>query len=109
MIPSRVAYVVKVFPKISETFIANELAELRRRGVELRVLSLEPPLAGVRHQLVAQAGLDQLTSYDVEEFRETLREFRPQLVHAHFATEPTASARAISTRRCWPNDNMPGK
>ena len=27
---SRVAYVVNVFPKLSETFIAHELAELRR-------------------------------------------------------------------------------
>jgi hypothetical protein len=35
---------VKVFPKISETFIASELAELHRRGVELRILSLQPPV-----------------------------------------------------------------
>ncbi len=31
MTPSRVAYLVNVFPKLSETFIAGELAELRRR------------------------------------------------------------------------------
>jgi Ca-activated chloride channel family protein len=33
MTPLRVAYVLRVFPKLSETFIVGELAELRRRGV----------------------------------------------------------------------------
>jgi hypothetical protein len=42
MSPQRILYVLKVFPKISETFIAEELAELRRRGIELRILSLLP-------------------------------------------------------------------
>ena len=40
----RVAYVVNTFPKLSETFIANELAELRRRGVEVLILSLRPSI-----------------------------------------------------------------
>ena len=44
----RVAYVVNVFPKLSETFIAGELAELRRRGVNLRVLSLQQPKETLR-------------------------------------------------------------
>src|SRR5437867_3039809 len=55
MIPSRVAYVVNVFPKLSETFIAGELVELRRRGVELRVLSLRRPTENLRHDIVARA------------------------------------------------------
>jgi len=32
MTPRRVAYVVNRFPKLSETFITGELAEIRRRG-----------------------------------------------------------------------------
>ena len=52
----RVAYVVNVFPKLSETFIAWELAELRRRGVEVCILSLRPPDEGRRHAFF-QAGL----------------------------------------------------
>ncbi|MFO1512645.1 MAG: hypothetical protein U1F83_06990 [Verrucomicrobiota bacterium] len=43
----RIAYVLHIFPKLSETFVAGELAELRRRGVELRILSLLPPAGGV--------------------------------------------------------------
>ena len=96
MNPSRVAYVVNVFPKLSEAFIAHELAELRRRGVELRVLSLRRPKEAIRHRFIDAANLDAVASYDPATFPATLREFRPHLVHAHFATEPAAAARALA-------------
>jgi glycosyltransferase involved in cell wall biosynthesis len=96
MTARRIAYVLKIFPKLSETFIANELAELRRRGVELRILSLLPPRDELRHDIVADAGLDGLTTYDIQKFESVLRDFRPQLLHAHFATESTAAARELA-------------
>ncbi len=34
-----------------------------------------------------------MTCYDASQFASLLRNFRPQLIHAHFATEPTAAAR----------------
>lgn len=92
----RLAYVVNVFPKLSETFIAGELAELRWRSVEVRVLSLRLPMEELCHEIVAQAGLAEHTVYDPREFRMILREFRPELLHAHFATEPTAAARELA-------------
>ena len=92
----RVAYVVNVFPKLSETFIAHELVELRRRGVEVRVISLRPPGEGPRHEFIARAGLEAVTSDEPREFATVLREFRPQLLHAHFATEPAAAARDLA-------------
>ena len=98
MSPRRIAYVVNVFPKLSETFIANELAELRRRGVELRVLSLRQPDGGLRHRFIDEAGLEHLTSRDPARFESTLREFQPQVLHAHFATEPAEAARDWSQR-----------
>src|SRR6267378_7242894 len=64
MFPRRIVYVLKVFPKLSETFIAEELAELRRRGIELRILSLLPARGGLRHDIVVSTGLEQLTSYE---------------------------------------------
>src|SRR5204862_2552118 len=96
MTPNRVAYVVNVFPKLSETFIAGELAELRRRGVSLCVLSLRQPLESLRHAFVARAGLDKTTCYDPAKFPALLREFKPQMLHAHFATEPTAAVRELA-------------
>ena len=92
----RIAYVVNVFPKLSETFIAHELAELRRRGAEVRVLSLRPPTEERRHAFIADAGLEAAARYEPAEFAALLREFRPQLLHAHFATEPAAAARELA-------------
>jgi len=93
MTPRRIAYVVNVFPKLSETFIAYELAELRRRGVELRVLSLRQPTEAIRHEIIDACGLDQLTCRDPDQFVRVLQEFQPQMIHAHFATEPAGAAR----------------
>lgn len=92
----RIAYVVNVFPKLSETFIANEMAELRQRGVEVRILSLRQPSEQLRHGIVTEAGLGQRVVYDPREFRVALREFQPEVLHAHFATEPTAAARELA-------------
>src|SRR5262249_2061776 len=92
MTPSRIAYVVKGFPKLSETCVANESIELKRRGIEVPVLALLRPAAGIRHQMIAQAGLEAITHYDPGEFRPVLEAFQPQLLHAHFATEATEQA-----------------
>ncbi len=92
MTPRRIAYVLKIFPKLSETFIANELIELRRRGMDLRILSLLPPRDGLRHEFIHDAGLEEITSYEPAEFPRVLARFRPDLLHAHFATESTAKA-----------------
>jgi glycosyltransferase involved in cell wall biosynthesis len=88
--------VVNVFPKLSETFIANELAELRRRGVHVRVLSLRRPTESLRHAFIRDAGLDEVSLHADENPVETLREFSPQVIHAHFATEPAAAARELA-------------
>src|SRR3989442_4843818 len=92
----RVAYVVNTFPKLSEPFIANELAELRRRGVEVLILSLRPPTEGLRHEIVAEAALLQRTVDDPASFSAALRKIAPDIVHAHFPTEPAAAARELA-------------
>ena len=96
MLPKRIAYVLNIFPKISETFIAGELAELRRRGVELRILSLLPPRDEPQHDIIRRAGLDQRVEYDVSKFADVIKEFQPDLIHAHFAKEATQKARELS-------------
>ena len=96
MTPLRLVYVLHIFPKLSETFVAGELAELRRRGVELRILSLLPPREVLQHEIIRRAGLTELTTYDVSKFADVIREFKPHLLHAHFATEATAKARELS-------------
>jgi glycosyltransferase involved in cell wall biosynthesis len=92
----RVAYVVNTFPKLSETFIANELAELRRRGIEALILSLRPPTEKIRHEIVTEAALLERTLDDPAGFPAALRDFAPDVVHAHFATEPAAAASELA-------------
>ena len=48
-----IAYVLKMFPRFSETFILNELLELERQGVALRIFSLKEPTDGIIHRDVA--------------------------------------------------------
>jgi glycosyltransferase involved in cell wall biosynthesis len=102
MIPRRVAYVVKHFPKFSETFIASELVELQRRDIQVCILALREPTIGLRHDFITDAGLDRATTYGVEKFADVLEKFRPDLIHAHFATEATAEARRLAARFAVP-------
>lgn len=52
--PMRVGYVLKKFPRLSETFILNEVLELQRQGVDVHVISLYPPDDGRFHAAVAE-------------------------------------------------------
>ena len=49
-----VGYLLKCFPRLSETFILNEVLELERQGVDLRVYSLNEPQEPVTHRLAAR-------------------------------------------------------
>lgn len=92
----RITYVVNVFPKFSETFIANEIAELRRRGVRVQILSRRRPDETLRHPVVTQNDLEAVTCYEPDRFESALRKFNPQLIHAHFATHATETARTLA-------------
>ena len=50
--PLRVGYVLKRFPRLSETFILNEMLALERAGIELTVFSLKRPLDEIRNELL---------------------------------------------------------
>src|SRR5262245_22277182 len=51
--PGPTGYLLKCFPRISETFILNEVLELDRQGVELRIYSMNTPQDGVTHRLAS--------------------------------------------------------
>ncbi|HSV05684.1 MAG TPA: glycosyltransferase [Candidatus Binatus sp.] len=50
----RIGYVLKVFPRLSETFVINEIRELERQDVAVHVLSLHQPPAAVPHELLRE-------------------------------------------------------
>lgn len=45
----RIAFVLKGYPRLSETFIAQEIAALERRGLEILIVSLRHPTDARRH------------------------------------------------------------
>src|SRR2546425_220783 len=73
-----VGYIVKMFPRVSETFILNEILELERQGLPLRLFSLKRPTESVVH---AQAkSVRAPIAYLPERlYREPLRILRAQL------------------------------
>ena len=73
-----VGYIVKMFPRVSETFILNEILELERQGLSLRIFSLKRPTESVVH---AQGKLVRapITYLPERIYREPLRILRAQL------------------------------
>ncbi|MCB0017394.1 MAG: glycosyltransferase family 4 protein [Anaerolineales bacterium] len=50
----KIAYILKMFPRFSETFIVNEILELERQGAEIRIYSLLKPDDGRFHASLAR-------------------------------------------------------
>jgi glycosyltransferase involved in cell wall biosynthesis len=100
----RVGVVLKGYPRLSETFIAQELRALERRGVKLALFSLRRPTDAAIHPIHAEieAGVDYLPEYLHEEPLRVLRAWRRMRVapgyraalsawRADFARDPTRS------------------
>ncbi len=54
MSEARIAYLVKTFPRLSETFILNEILGLERMGLRLHIYALRRPGAEAVHPKVAE-------------------------------------------------------
>ena len=52
--PKRVAFVLKGYPRLSESFIAQEIAALERRGLDILIVSLRRPTDGKTHPVHAE-------------------------------------------------------
>ena len=52
--PERIGYVVKMYPRFSETFIVTEILELERQGLDLTIFSLRLPVDGRFHPALAE-------------------------------------------------------
>jgi len=75
MDPPSLVVVVKGYPRVSETFIAQELAALERRGLRLLIVSLRRPYDRIRHPVHAavQAPVLYLPEYLYEAPRRVAR------------------------------------
>ncbi|RED51329.1 glycosyltransferase family 4 protein [Aestuariispira insulae] len=60
-----VAFVLKGYPRLSETFIAQEILGLEKRGLDIRIISLRHPTDKAAHTIVSeiQAPVSYLPEY----------------------------------------------
>jgi glycosyltransferase involved in cell wall biosynthesis len=74
----RIAVVVKGYPRLSETFIAQELLGLERRGLSLEIVSLRHPTDPAVHEInrALRARVRYLPEYLYEEPARLLRAWR---------------------------------
>ena len=74
----RIAVVVKGYPRLSETFIAQELLGLERRGLALTIVSLRHPTDPAVHEInrAIQAPVRYLPEYLHQEPGRVLRAWR---------------------------------
>lgn len=54
MSPERLGYVVKVYPRFSETFVVSEILAREAHGARIDVFSLRPPVDGRFHDTLAR-------------------------------------------------------
>jgi glycosyltransferase involved in cell wall biosynthesis len=96
-----VAYILKMFPRFSETFILSEILELEREGVNVRIFSLKTPNDGRTHADVARVKAP-VTYVELSRWSHAAKLVRP---HARvFAWNPARYLRVAATaiaRRRW--------
>ena len=56
----RVAFVLKGYPRLSETFIAQEIRALERRGLDILIVSLRHPTDKTVHPVHREIAADRL-------------------------------------------------
>jgi colanic acid/amylovoran biosynthesis glycosyltransferase len=92
----RVGYVLKRFPRLSQTFVLNEIAELRRQGVEVTVVARQSPDRGER----LPAGFPDVPVHYLDapgaDGVAALRKAGVEHLHAHFATWAAFAAQAMA-------------
>jgi len=59
----RIAFLTNYFPKLSETFIMNQVIGLLERGHDVQVFALEPPDEELTHEAVEAYNLQERTTY----------------------------------------------
>lgn len=59
----KIAYVLGIFPKLSESFIINEIVELIKSGHDIQIFSMELPIEHVMHEEIEKYNIIGRTHY----------------------------------------------
>lgn len=101
----KITYIVGIFPKLSETFVLNQITDLIDMGHDVEIISCSRPREQVVHESVERYGLLQRTHYLTGnqstigfELNERLVSaiFFTDIIHAHFAAIQTEIALKIA-------------
>ncbi len=87
-----VAFVLKGYPRLSETFIAQEIRGLEKLGLDIRIVSLRPPREEQRHPVHSE--IEAAVTY----LPERLREEPVRVIRAVW--------RALARPRFWQTANV---
>jgi colanic acid/amylovoran biosynthesis glycosyltransferase len=52
--PVRIGYLLRMYPRFSETFVVNEIRELERQGLDVGIIALRKPSEGLFHESVCR-------------------------------------------------------
>lgn len=78
----KIAFIVDMFPKLSETFVLNQITGLLQMGHEVRVFSRESADEGVLHPDIKEYGLVGKTVYFGDDVVETPKRKLPRVLQA---------------------------
>src|ERR1700741_402490 len=100
----RVAFILKGYPRLSEAFIAQEIAALERRGLDILIVSLRRPTDGRLHPVHREirAAVHYLPEYL---YREPLRLLRAWLTVRKWRTYAAARSQWLRALRGDPTPN----
>lgn len=56
--PMRIGYLLRMYPRFSQTFVVNEILELERQGVDIHIASLRKPTDGKFHESLSRVRAD---------------------------------------------------
>ena len=88
----RIGYLLRMYPRFSQTFVVNEILELERQGVDVRILSLRRPTDGLFHESLSR--VKARAYYIPESPREQMR--KSARIHlGHLRRAPGGYARAV--------------
>lgn len=87
----RIAYLLRMYPRFSQTFVVNEILALQTQGVDLRIASLKRPTDGEFHESIAR--VQGKVSYFPEFILSEQGRFR-QAVWSRIRRDPGAFAKA---------------
>ncbi len=93
--PKKIAYLVKIFPKVSETFILQEVLDLEALGLDLTIYALQRPTNAMVH------GLASHVHASVTYLPDTPLSVHHNPLLAHLRLFLSSPWRYLSTLRFW--------